>query len=268
VLEVVQYIERNVFSFFTPAFLKEYMPRNVLLVDSLISVYEHSDDVSEEYWTKDFAITGAITDKYLVIGNVGERFNPATPGLQEELLSLFVEYFFNNNRMPPVPDGVKAATEKAATDVGAVIYLAGAPFSYNYPYWDGKKSASAAWNGVGVDSTATPWLGRGILKIGRAGKLGYEHAVFSGLDVQAYSFQKGTLAQDFADFVAFILFHPPAEREAFYAQVEADSRVNTYPGYDPDPRFPYAGPAGASAMRTKDAIIKAYIRERFGIQAE
>lgn len=261
VLEVVQYIEKNVFSFFTPTLIKTYMPRNVFLVDSLISVYSHTDDLNEVYWTENRAITGIITDKYLVLGNVGDRFDPDRPGLQEELLSFFIEYLFNNNSIPPVPAGIKAATEKAAEDVGYSFYSAitGTPTIY-YPYWE-KGYAYIRWYTLSSFDD-TPWRGRGILNIGRMGQEGYDYSVMGSYSYATYNFYKGTLAQDFADFAAFILLHPPAEREAFYAQVEADSRL------DGDPRFPFAGPAGATAMRTKDGIVKAYIREHFGIPVE
>ncbi|MDR3187578.1 MAG: hypothetical protein LBT94_00110, partial [Prevotellaceae bacterium] len=260
ILRVVQYIEKNVFCFFPESFIKEYMPRNIFLVDSLISVYRHEDAVNEVSWQNNRAITGNITDKYLALGNVNERFNP-TLALQEELLSLFIEYLFNNNRMPPVPEGIKAATEKAATDVGAIIYTNPSRPNSNYPYLDGRYTT---WAGTGDDSTATPWLGRGILKMGRIGMTGYSRDVIYGIDLRSYSVHRGTLAQDLADFAAFILLHSPNEREAFYAQVEADSRAYTYVGYPPDPRFPYGGPAGAAAMRAKDAVAQSYLKEVFG----
>jgi hypothetical protein len=262
VLELTQYVERRVFSFFTPAFIKEYMPRNVFLVDSLISVYRYNDEVAEVTWTQNRTLTGNITDRYMVLGNVGERLDTAAPGLQEELLSLFIEYFFSNNRMPPIPDGIKAATEQAATEANAVIFLSGKP-NNNYPYLGGGIGAPyiRTWAGVGYDSTATPWLGRGILKMGRLGMVAYEHAMLLGIDLRAYEIYMGTLAQDFADFAAFILLHSPEEREAFYAQVEASSKVYEYAPYPPDTRFPYGGLPGAKAMRTKDRIVSDYLRE-------
>ncbi|MDR2814261.1 MAG: hypothetical protein LBB79_06370 [Prevotellaceae bacterium] len=263
---IVRYIEEKVFRLFPAGFIKEYMPRNVFLVDSLIVTYTYDDEISNVHWTKNIAITGNVTDRYMVLGNIGERFDTAAPGLQEELLSLFIEFLINNPRVPFVPDGVKAATEKAATDVGAVIYSSVNKPNINYPYLDGSVYAKY-WQGVGKDTAATPWLGRGILKMGRKGYYAYERSSMIGIELVEFEFHKGTLEQDLADFATFIIFHTPAEREAFYAQVEANTKLYTY-DHATDARFPYGGPAGAAAMRTKDAIVKAYLKEHFGIAAE
>ncbi|MDR1415979.1 MAG: hypothetical protein LBJ57_01010 [Prevotellaceae bacterium] len=268
VLDVMHYIEENVFSFFPAGFVKQYMPSAVLLVDSLKVTYSHEDEINNEIWEKDYTITGNITSKYLVLGNVGTRFDPEAENLQEELLSLFIEYLCANNKLPPIPAEFQKASEKAATSVGAVIYSATSSLpNTNYPYWDGG-SGFTSWGGIGGDvPDATPWLGRGILKIGRIGRTGYERRVILGMDIAMYEFHKGTVEQDFADFAAFILSKTPTERETFYAEIEADTSVYTYDGVG-DPRFPYAGPAGAEAMRVKDGMVKSYIRDNFGIAVE
>jgi hypothetical protein len=273
VLEMAKFIEQEIFARFPPGFIKEYMPRNVFLVDSLISIYSHEDDVKGVEWEKHTDVPCNLTDRYVVIGNV-DGFNRAalTQGqkasLVEYLFSLFVENLFNNNRVPPIPAAFKAATEKACTDVGAVIYsgVNNSPNS-NYPWWEGRPQFYA-WPGVGSDSLATPWFGRGILKPGRLGLLAYDHEVLMGLDLESYEIHRGTLEQDFGDFTTFVFLTPPEYRESFYAGVETITKVAAYTGYEPDPRFPHGGPAGAAAMRTKDEVVRGYWKEHFGINLE
>jgi hypothetical protein len=267
VLEMAKFIEREVFARFPPGFIKEYMPRNVFLVDSLISVYTHNDEVKGEQWEKPRSLTCNLTNKYVVIGNVnGFRDSALTPAqeayLREELISLFVENLFNNNRIPPIPNAFKAATEKACDDAGVVITM-----SVNYPWWE-VEDGFYTWSGVGADSAATPWLGYGILKSGRMGLYAYSHRVVMSIDSESYSIHRATMAQDFADFTTFILLNPPDVREAYYGEVASITKVYTYPGYPPDPRWPYGGTAGAEAMRTKDGVVKAYWKENFGITLE
>lgn len=272
VLEMAKFVEQEVFARFPPEFIKEYMPRNVFLVDSLIWVYSHEDEVNSVYWEKHIAISCNLTDKYVVIGNVN-GFNRAAltswqaVNLREDLISLFVENLLNNNRMPPIPSGFKAATEKACTDVGAVIYsTATNSTNINYPWWEGRPQFYT-WAGVGSDSLATPWLGRGILKQGRMGLFAYDHQMLMGYDLEAYSIHRGTIGQDFGDFTASILLYSPDVRKENYATVEANTKMYTYAGVE-ESRFPYAGPAGAAAMRTKDGIVRAYWKEHFGIDLE
>jgi hypothetical protein len=277
----MQYLENNIFSLFPEKMIKEYFPPKIFLVDSLYNVYTYDDQMSEPpvYWEKRYTIPGNVTGDYLAIGDVGERFDPADPEVKFNLISLIVERLLFNHNMPD-PDELRAVTEKVADQIGLAIYSMGQPNSMLYPYWDGDAtSTSRTWiaaSGIDLDPsvTMTLWQGLGILNMGRRGDTGFSDRSYSGIRIVSPSYSKGTLNQDFADFAALIFTKTPAEREAFFAAVEANTTC-MYADYDPntaaekpwispdnrDLRYPFGGKAGADAMREKVNLVKQYFKQ-------
>jgi hypothetical protein len=300
---LLYYISDEVLNVFPARTLAKYMPPTIYLVDSLKETYGLIDDLTNPanpvYSTSFFPITGQTTGEYLVIGNASSRFDDQKEGLREELLSLFVERLLYNTTLPKL-DEFKEFSEDATRASGAVWeftlngFVTKVPM--NYPYWDGlgmpgsttERSYGATW--VNDPKEETPWLGRGILKVGHSGCVFHEYRNLSGQIVNTYSFVKATLKQDFADFAAFITTTPAAEREAFYTQVEANKRCSTTTltedmrnGTKPipdyffqlpsdtlwyDARSPYGGTFGATAMRQKDAYVKTYFKTNLQIELE
>jgi hypothetical protein len=275
----------------------KYMPPTIYLVDSLKETFDVTDYLTDPTKpvrsTSFFPITGQTTGDYLVIGNAGPRFDDKKEGLREELLSLFIDRLSYNTNLPKLDD-FKKITEDATLSSGAVWSgLAG----MNNPYWDGlaratsktERSSSSVWNSY-KSTDQTPWLGRGIRKVGRSGYVERVYQNLMGIIIDSYSFVKATVRQDFADFAVFIITTPPAEREAFYARVDADKTCNyATPSQDMlsgekpipdyyfqvppdtgwyDSRFPFAGTLGADAMRQKDAYVKNYFKNNLQIELE
>jgi hypothetical protein len=269
---VLTYLEDSVLNFFSKEFINEKIPRNILLVDSLIVTYDYNDKVNNVIWDKIFTIPGYVTNRYWVIGNVSERFDPNAEGLREEMTSMLVEHLLFNNTFPLIDDFVKA-TEDAMTACGVSWMFNTTFLSMNYPYWTGDKSALSKQWGLDYED-GSRWLGWSVLKSGRCGALGYENSVLSGIRIEEYLFDKGTPQKDFADFTAFILNRTPAQKEAFYAAVAAHNELSkatasqieanyTYlvlrDGVYYDGRFPYyGGEIGANAIRQKAEIVKSW----------
>jgi hypothetical protein len=301
---LLYYIGDNVLNIFPARVVAKYMPPTIYIVDSLKSPFSFTDDLSNpakpdrRSWF--IPITGQTTSDYLVIGNAGPRFDDKKEGLREELISLFVDRLLYNTTLPDI-EAFQKITEDATTAAGAswvtvsgnVVFWSG----NNYPYWDGRMhdiligeaSSGSTWvNYYNADDT--PWLGRGIRKMGRAGYVGFSNRNLFGIAYKSFSYMKATVKQDFGDFVAFVVTTPPAEREAFYAQVDADKTCalgglsdDERSGEKPIPdhlfqippdttwydgRFPYAGTLGANAMREKDAYVKAYFKANLNINLE
>jgi hypothetical protein len=304
VKRLLYYIGDYVLNVFPARVVAKYMPPTVYVVDSLKATYSLWDDQTTPGKTDrrswHIPITGQTTGEYLVIGNAGPRFDDKKEGLREELISLFVDRLLYNTTLPRLTDFQKI-TEEATTASGAEYEYSSGGYifkvSMNYPYWDGLSDASsstepssgASWASYGtMDNTI--WIGRGIRKVGRAGYIGREYRSLMGSVMDSYEFMKATVKQDFADFAAFIITTPTAEREAYYAQVDADKRCNigspnddqlsgvtpfpTYLFQQPpdtawyDARFPFAGTLGANAMRAKDAYVKAYFKANLEIELE
>jgi hypothetical protein len=271
IIQLLQYVEENAFSYFSKEFLNEYMPRTILLVDSLNVAFGYSDtyNTPSVEWSENRSIPGYVTDRYLVLGNASSRFDPNAEGLKEELISLVVERLLgNSDRLPSLSDFV-TATENATTACGVSWSLA----RMNYPYWSGVTgSSSYDW---GLESELhTRWLGYSILKSGRRGLVEFEDRTLMGIHYRVFAFDKGTAEQDFGDFTAFVLTKTAAEKEAFYAAVAANDSlqlasaniVEKYPefivernGVYYDRRWPYyGGQIGADAIKAKVAIVKAW----------
>jgi hypothetical protein len=300
---LLYYIGDEVLNVFPARTVAKYMPPTIYLVDSLKEIYNFGDDITDPAkpvstsWA--YSITGQTTSDYLVISNAGPRFDDKKEGLREELISLFVDRLSYNNSLPKLDD-FRQITEDATQASGAVWeivlgeVLAKQPS--NYPYWDGMangsggRSSGSNWSSYGTDDK-THCLGRGIRKVGRSGCTGYSYfRSLTGDVYELYNFIKATVRQDFGDFVAFVITTPAAEREAFYARVEADKSCNfitpsqdmlngvkPFPDYyfqvPPDTgwydaRFPFAGPLGANAMRLKDAYVKTYFKTNLQIDLE
>ncbi|MDR3329606.1 MAG: hypothetical protein LBS63_05855 [Prevotellaceae bacterium] len=305
---LLYYLGDEVLNVFPARTVAKYMPPTIYLVDSLKETYTFRDDIANpakpvnESWA--YSITGQTTGDYLVIGNAGPRFDDKKEGLREELLSLFVDRLSYNTSLDKLDD-FRKITEDATHAAGAVweIMLGGvlAKVSSNYPYWDGlaksgsassstERSSGSNWSSYDTDDK-THCLGRGIRKVGRSGCTGYSYyRGITGAIYKVYNFIKATVRQDFGDFAAFVITTPAAEREAFYARVEADKSCNyttlsqdmrsgekPIPDYyfqaPPDTgwydaRFPFAGTLGAEAMRQKDAYVKNYFKTNLQIDLE
>jgi hypothetical protein len=277
ITQLLQYFEDNALSYFPKEFISEYMPRTILLVDSLVSVYEYTDTYNDpnEERTERRPLPGYVTDRYLVLGNASQRFDPNIEGLKEEMISLLVERLLSNRDRLPKLDDFVATTENAVTACGSVWMIGTFFLKMNYPYWDGILNvAGSSYNwSVGYE-LRTPWLGYGILKPGREGLQEYSNESVIGFHIRAFSIDKGTKEKDFGDFTAFLLTKTAAEREAFYTSVAAadslgltDSTtfadhpewVVVRDGKYYDGRFPYyGGQIGADAIRAKVAIVRAW----------
>jgi hypothetical protein len=301
---LLYYIGDNVLNAFPARTIAKYMPPTIYLVDSLKEEFEHIDDqttpgiMDRRKWF--FPITGHTTSNYLVLGNAGPRLDEKKEGLREELISLFVDRLLYNTTLPDV-EAVQTITENAMLAAGATwgVTMPNGSFykvALSYPYWDGLPTTTSStspslgsyWMCETTDKTV--WLGRGIRKVGRAGYVGFEYRNTAGTPQRTHSFRRATVKQDFADFAAFIITTPSAEREAYYAQVEADKRCATTSltedesnGVVPiaahkfqvppdtlwyDARFPYGGTLGANAMRDKDAYVKGYFKTNLAIELE
>jgi hypothetical protein len=279
IMQLLQYLEENVFSYFPSEFLNEYMPRTILLVDSLNKVFEYSDTYNSPKveWSEHRPVAGYVTDLYLVLGNASARFDPNAEDLKEELISLLVERLLcNSDRLPLLTDFVNATEDALRACKVTWQMQIGSKLSFmpmNYPYWDGLSSSLfKEWNMQ--HASYTRWKGWGLLKPGRLGYVGFYDEIIVGIHLTEYAYDKGTVAKDFGDFTAFVLTKTAAEKEAFYAAVAAadslplidSSRVETDPelvvernGVYYDRRFPlYGGQVGADAIRAKVAIVKAW----------
>ncbi|MDR1527558.1 MAG: hypothetical protein LBS46_07835 [Dysgonamonadaceae bacterium] len=281
--EFLGFFERQILSIFPQKLFQNKMPPKVLLVDSLYNTFTYNDKNAKppEKWEKRYTLPGNVTGEYLVIGNIGERLDTTSAQLRFDLISLLVERLLNNKEFPE-PNELRAVSEAVASQIKLTIFDArGGIFSFNYPYWSGKttdtgKSWSAAAT-VPVEDKfkieKTLWQGLGILNMGRRGYASYEDATLLGYRIISFDYSRGTLRQDFADFAALILTTTPAEREAIFAAVEANTAC-LYSKYDPakaetqpwittddrDTRFPFGGKAGADAMREKVRLVKAYFK--------
>jgi hypothetical protein len=277
ITQLLKYFEDNALSYFPKEFISEYMPRTILLVDSLVSVYKYVDTYNDPNvkWTERRPIPGYVTDRYLVLGNAGQRFDPNAEGLKEEMISLLVERLLSNSDRLPKLDDFVAATENAVTACGAVWMNGTSIFAINYPYWNGILNVGGgSYDWTLFYELRTPWLGYGVLKPGREGFVAYANESLAGFHIRAFSADKGTKEKDFGDFTAFLLTKTAAEREAFYTSVAvADSlgltdsttfakypeRVEVRDGKYYDKRFPYyGGQIGADAIRAKVAIVRAW----------
>ncbi|MDR3329607.1 MAG: hypothetical protein LBS63_05860 [Prevotellaceae bacterium] len=306
---LLYYIGDYVLNVFPTRTVAKYMPPIIYIVDSLKETYEVWDDQTvlgkTDRSSSFFPVTGQTTGDYLVLGNAGPRFDDKKEGLREELLSLFIDRLSYNTNLPQLDD-FKKITETATLASGTVweLVLSGtsvvAKMTMNYPYWDGlaksgsasssiERSSGADWSSYD-SAVQTPWLGRGIRKVGRSGRVYYEYRNISGTIINTYQYVKATVRQDFADFAVFVITTPAAKREAFYAQVAANkncgyatisqdmrSGVKPIPDYFKqlylpldtgwyDTRFPYAGTLGADAMRQKDAYVQKYFKEKLNVE--
>jgi hypothetical protein len=300
---LLYYIGDNELSIFPARTVAKYMPPTIYLVDSLKETYSLLDELStpgktdRRSWR--YPIAGQSTGDYLVIGNAGTRFDERNEGLREELLSLFIDRMLYNNSLPAI-DAFRKFSEDATLASGIVWESSSGGYTFlypdNYPYWDGQASTTSTTTRSSGDSwaasakTHTPWNGRSVLKVGRAGCNGYEARNLMGITYAVYLFVKPTLRQDFGDFASFIISTSAAERETFYAQVEANKTCNTRrltederSGAKPipdtyfqlppdtlwyDSRFPYGGTHAANAMRLKDAYVKAYLNDNLQVNAK
>jgi hypothetical protein len=307
---LLYYIGDNVLNVFPARTLAKYMPPTIYLVDSLKETYELRDTQTNPGVTDrrdlPFPIVGQTTGSYLVIGNAGPRFDEKKADLREDLLTLFIDRLLYNTTLPTM-DAFQKFSEEATLASGMTWEtesngsIRKSPI--NYPYWDGlahassstMRSAGHSWAVANFGITdlslnQTIWIGRGVRKVGYSGCIGREYVSLVGMIIDSYSFLKPTVRQDFGRTAAFIITTPPAEREAYYAQVEADQRWNRgepsadqLSGEKPmpahlfqippdtlwyDARFPYSGPLGATAMRQKDAYVKTYFKTNFDVDLE
>lgn len=253
IIKVIDYIEDEVFSIFPEGFIKQYMPPTVLLVDSLKMHYKHNDQLSDPVVTYeyDYSIAGNVTAGNLVVANVNSRFNnPPSATLKGELVSLFVERLLANANVA-WPEKFVALTDSIyGTSIPSLVY------NSNYPYWDGDFSAIKTW--TALTEGYTGWWGRGILNMGRLGNMSYSGQAYGSIMITSYGYARGTAAQDFGDYVAFILTKTPAEKQAFYDTVAAVPV--------PDARYPEGGPIAVSAIKRKVQLVKDYFKENFNVE--
>jgi hypothetical protein len=262
------------------------MPAKILIVDSLYQTFTFEDAVAEPpvNWSERHTLPGNVTGDYLVIANAGARLDTAAADFKYNLISLVVERMLFNQNLPE-PIELKDVTERVAGERQLVIYINvnGTPIvnGPNYPYWDGKpNSGTVVWLtslDPGEDPLApivkTKWNGLSILNMGRKGFYGFSRKVYFGIELRSVYYSKGTLKQDFADFAALIFTKTPAQREAFFAAVEANKECVRQ---DPDPskpyiaedgrdlRTPYGDTEGANGMREKVGLVKAYFKANLG----
>jgi hypothetical protein len=257
IIKVIDYIEQEVFSIFPAGFIKEYMPPTILLVDSLQMEYIHRDDAADPpvRYNVYNNILGNVTSGSLTIGGVNEHF-VGSQEIKEGLISIFVERLLANSKAFPWPDEfVKVTDDLYEQAMGGV---ASSTYNSNYPYWDGDFENVGYWSATIADGPTT-WLGRGVLSPGRLGDLSYETLSLGGTVYELPTCAKGTMGNDFGNFVVFILTKTVAEKEAFYAYVAS---ITTNGGV----RYPHGGPAAAEAIKQKVQIVKNYFQEHVGIE--
>jgi hypothetical protein len=258
IIKVIDYIEQEIFSIFPAGFIKEYMPPTILLVDSLKMLYTYDDRLSEPpvQYTYNYSIIGNVASGNMVIANVNSDFNnPPSATLKEDLISLFVERLLANSKLP-WPDEFAAVSD-------ALFAASGLSSSYQ-PYWDGDFTSIKSWGLYMADFT--DWWGRAVLKTGRLGDMGYSASSMFSYIIIYYNLSKGTVGQDFGDYVAFILTKTAAEKQAFYDMVAARPLTQDVPGYNPDPRTPQGGPPAVEAMKHKVQLVKNYFKENFNVE--
>ncbi|MDR2131356.1 MAG: hypothetical protein LBP56_09385 [Odoribacteraceae bacterium] len=258
IINVIDYIEQEIFSIFPEGFVKTYMPPTVLLVDSLKMLYTYDDPRPDPpvNVTYHYSIVGNVTASSMVIANVNKNFNnPPSETLKEDLISLFVERLLANKNLP-WPDAFVAVSDELFRATGLAA-------SY-HPYWNGDFVNIKSWGLVVPDFT--DWWGRGILKIGRLGDMGFSVFVWGAYEIETYDLAKATAGQDFGDYVAFILTKTAAEKQAFYDIVAARPLTQNVPGGNPDPRTPQGGPPAVEVMKRKVQLVKDYFKENFNIE--
>jgi hypothetical protein len=256
IIKMIDFIEQEVFSIFPDGFIKEYMPPKILMVDSLKIRYTYYDELSEPPVSYSIYknIQGNVTSSSLTISGVNEHF-VGTSEVKEELISIFVERLLANSKAFPWPEEFLAVTEDLYNQ--AMEGVTASVKNMYYPYWSGDFSDIDSWMAT-AEEGPTDWLGRGILKPGRLGDLSYDRRSFYGYELTSPACAKATLANDFADFVVFILTKTVAEKEAFYAYVE--SIVSS------DARYPQGGPLAAAAIRQKVQVVKEYFKTHAGVE--
>jgi hypothetical protein len=268
---LLNYLNDQVFSLFPNGVIARYMPPKILLVDSLYNTFVYNDKITPERLETRYTLPGNVTGDYLVIGNVGARLNTSAADFKYNMISLIVDRLLFNQSLPELIE-IKNITENAAAAVGRAIYLAsGSVHNLNYPYWDGRAGAVDTWTLGASEPPAdiykierTHWLGLGILNMGRPGYRGYTDEEIWGLRQISFAYSRGTIRQDFADFVAFILTKTPAERETFLATVAANRNCDPLDNGGSDTRFPHGGEVGAQAMRDKITAVRAYFKNNLG----
>jgi hypothetical protein len=271
IIKAIDYIDDEVFSLFPEGFIKKYMPPTILLVDSLKVRCQHEDQLVGETETVYHSIPGNITESALVIANINEKFNKPgeeyTATLKEDLVSLIVERLLSNAATPFPDDFIRVTTDFFDLKMSVITPALLIPFvkPMHNPYWDGDPNASMLYDRwsveVGAAIPQTSWWGRGLVKTGRRGELSWQLNAGTGLVYQGIS--RPTQAQDFGDFVAFILTKTAAEKEAFYATVAAQpdrSGTTAYPG-----AFPYGGAESLGIIKQKVQMAKDYFQTNLGV---
>ncbi|MDR2627826.1 MAG: hypothetical protein LBC40_07310 [Dysgonamonadaceae bacterium] len=273
IITFLEYLEENVLSYFPKDMLYFAMPRTVFLVDELSYLFEYNDKIKPEKWSEYRPVAaGYVTDRYLVFANASARFNPDAEGLKEELMSLVIERLVSGSIINtyPINDFAKIsldATYASGFDPNASLTPAA------IPYIDGLTSFKT-WDLITGGQAGTPWLGRGVLEPGRLGYMSFSDRMIIGLRITAYSYDKCTIAKDFADFTVFVLTKTAAEKEAFYTAVAENDELNVAEpshvekqyawvverdGVYYDSRYPlYGGRLGADAIRDKVEFVKTW----------
>jgi hypothetical protein len=165
-------------------------------------------------------------------------------------------------------DNFYKAVLQAFTTFWSIIY------PMYYPYWDGDYGNMVTWIEQGESpADSTEWLGRAVLKYGRLGVNEMDYQKFQGVLMETTYFSRGTVEQDFGDYVAFILTKTAIEKEAFYADVAA--RRNTArqvvnvetgkTGSDNRNGYPHGGSPAVEVIKQKVDLVKNWFQNSLNI---
>lgn len=200
VIPVIDSIDNWVLKLFPTEFIKTYLPINILLTDSIgnggqdWSWYWDEDiqDYVDVYTPVPQLYDGFISTNYSLFGHVSSRFEDLKNS--RELKQSWLSLAIEK-----MLDG-KLPQPTAFVAISEVGYR-----QYNYP------------NNADVITLY------GILKTGRTKRTG---------PGASYPFSKTTPAQDFGDFVAFIVYTPEAEKQSYYAKnSKVEEKVNLVKEY-------------------------------------
>lgn len=244
-IAVINAIEKLVFEKFPEDFIREYLQPNILLVDSIKMEFTAEDWDNGSSTTSWYTLPGNISKNNITVAMVNKNFKDDSEGLEEAWISLFIERMMFNTNFWPSP------TEFAKVNGGKI----GTPGTY----WSGNYSDSHhMWFNsfpAGHTSEKFEWWADAVLKPGRLGCSSYASMTMGSLFMEMYGYWKGTIAQDFGDYAAFIVTKTPAEKEAFWQTVQDKAVVQ---GYD--------AAKVLGMMKEKVELVQQYFKINFGFE--
>lgn len=241
-IAVINAVEKLVFGKFPEGFIREYLQPNILLVDSVEMEFvdENWDDGS--VITSWYTLPGNISKNNITVALVNKDFKEDAGGLEDAWISLFIErMMFNTNFWPFPAEFAKVNGGKTGT-LGA--------------YWSGNYEDIHMWFNScpeGHISENFEWWTKGLLKPGRLGCA--NHASMMGGAIEMFGYWKGTIAQDFGDYAAFIVTKTPAEKEAFWQEVQAKAPIQGYNAVEV-----------LEMMKKKVELVQQYFKTNFGFE--